>query len=203
MVTNPEFQERAVHKDAGLEVTQVLLSEPVPWTLSGAKRIADKDDAFTLAQLLKYRETAQYTDGSGLKQKRTGKEAMDAFDVATENFLREDGAKRELRTTIEGALIGDGRTWNEFRLLHFPSQSAYTAYVDAVRKMPDVMTGRDAAIEDSYVMKVGRMPLAKRLAISLATSVFGLQPTPPHGQAASADHEVAAEDVRRRVHRTP
>ena len=30
MVTNPEFQNRAVHKDAGLEVSQVLLTESVP-----------------------------------------------------------------------------------------------------------------------------------------------------------------------------
>jgi hypothetical protein len=64
MVTNPEFQKRAVHKDAGLEVSQVLLTEPVPWPLSGAKQVADKDDAFTLAQLLKYRETAEYADGT-------------------------------------------------------------------------------------------------------------------------------------------
>ena len=48
MVTNPEFQKRAVHKDAGLEVSQVLLTESVPWQLSGAKRVADESDAFTL-----------------------------------------------------------------------------------------------------------------------------------------------------------
>jgi len=173
MVTNPEFQKRAVHKDAGLEVSQVLLAEPVPWTLSGAKRVADKDDAFNLAQLLKYRETALYTDGSGMKQKRTGKEAMGAFDAATKGLLRKVGAKRVLKTTVEGVLIGDGRTWSEFRLLHFPSEAAYTAYSDAVQKMQDAIKHRNAAIEDSYLMKVEAMPLAKRLAVSLATSVLG------------------------------
>jgi len=121
MVTNPEFQKRAVHKDAGLEVSQVLLTESVPWQLSGAKRVADESDAFTLAQLLKFREAAAYADGTGVKRKQTGKEAMDAFDVATESILRDVGARRMLKTSVEGALIGDGRTWDEFRMLHFPS----------------------------------------------------------------------------------
>jgi haloalkane dehalogenase len=203
MVTNPEFQKRAVHKDAGLEVSQVLLTECVPWTLSGAKRVADKDDAFTLAQLLKYRETAKYADGNGVEQKRTGKEAMDAFDVATENLLRKVGAKRMLRTMVEGALIGDGRTWDEFRLLHFPSETAYTVYSDAVQEMPDATECRDAAIEDSYLMKVEPMPLAKRLALSLATSVLGRQMAPSRAQAASTAHNVTAQDVLPGVHRTP
>jgi hypothetical protein len=156
MVTNSEFQKRAIHKDAGLEVSQVLLTERVPWELSGAKRVADKNDAFTLAQLLKYRETAEYAERTGVKQKRkrTGKEAMDAFDVATDDFLMEVGANRVLRTTVEGALIGDGRTWDEFRLVHFPSQAAYT---EAVQKTRDAIKHRDAAIEDSYLMKVKTM----------------------------------------------
>ena len=198
MVTNPEFQKRAVHKDAGLEVTQVLLTEPVPWTLPRAKRVADSDDAFNLAQLCKYRETALYNDGSGLKRKRTGKEAMDAFDAATENLLREVGAKRLLRTTVEGALIGDGRTWDEFRLLHFPSEASYTAYSNAVQKMEDAIQHRDAAIEDSYLMKVEMMPLAQRLAVALATSVLGQQRTPLPEQAADT-----TQGVRPGVHRTP
>lgn len=187
MVTNPEFQKRAIHKDAGLEVTQVLLTESVPWKLSGAKRVADKDDAFTLAQLLKYRETANYADDRGVKRKQTGKKAMDAFDVATEGILRDFGARRMLKTSVEGALIGDGRTWDEFRMLHFPSESAYTAYCDAVEKMSDAVEHREAAIEDSYRMKAATMPLAKRLAISLATSVLGQQPIPSRKEAASTD----------------
>jgi hypothetical protein len=131
-----------------------------------------------LAQLLKYRETALYTDGSGVKKKRTGKEAMGAFDAATEGLLRKVGAKRVLKTTVEGALIGDGRTWDEFRILHFPSEAAYTAYCDAVQKMLNAIEHREAAIEDRYLLKAEMMPLAKRLALLLATSVLGQQSTP-------------------------
>ena len=116
IVTNPEFQKRAIHKDAGLEVSQVLLTESMPWTLSDAKRVADKDDAFTLAHLLKYREIARYAEGTGVIRKKTGKEAMDAYDVVTESILRDVGARRMLKTKVEGALIGDGRTWDEFRV---------------------------------------------------------------------------------------
>lgn len=198
MVTNPEFQKRAVHKDAGLELSQVLLTEPVPWSLAGAKRVADKEDAFTLAELLKYRTTPQYTAGSSVIQKRTGKEAMGAFDAATEGLLRDLGAKRLLKTTVEGALIGDGRVWSEFRMLHFPSEAAFTAYSDGVRKMQGAAEHRAAAIEDSYRLKVETMPFAKRLAVSLATSILGQHRTPLPPQTVSAPTA-----ARPGVHRTP
>ena len=197
MVTNPEFQKRAVHKDAGLEVSQVLLTEPVPWTLSGTKRVPDKQDAFTLAQLMKYRDTTKDSEVRGAKQQRTGMEAMDAFDTAIEDVLREVGAKRLLRTRVEGALIGDGRTWDEFRLLHFPSEAAYTAYSDAVQQMPDAMKQLNHVIEDSYAMKVEPMPFAKRLAVSLATSFLGQQRAPLR------EPVVNTTPVRAGVHRTP
>lgn len=198
MVTNPEFQERVVHKDAGLEFSQVLLTEPTPWTLTDAKQVADKEDAFTLTQLLKYQEIAQYADTSEVTQNRTGKQAMDAFDAATEDLLREVGAKRVLKSTVEGVLIGDGRVWDEFRMLHFPSEAAYTAYSEAVIKMPDAIEHCDAAIKDSYLMKVDTMPLAKRLAVTLATSVLGNQRTRALEQEASTP-----QGVRPGVHRTP
>ncbi len=150
MVSNPEFQRRAVHKDAGVEVTQVLLTERQAWTFSNPKRVTDEEDAFTLAQLLKYRVTAQYGVGSEVEEQRTGKEAMDAFDNATEEILCEVGATPVLKTRVKGAIFGDGRTWDEFRLLHFPSQAAYT---EAVQNMQDVIKHRDAAIEDGYLMK--------------------------------------------------
>ena len=193
MTTNPEFTKRAVHKDAGLEVSQVLVTERVPWTLSNAKRVDDESDAFNLAQLLKYRETAKHANSHGAKNRLTGKEAMDAFDAATEDFLRVVGATRLLKTTVEGALIGDGRTWDEFGLLHFPSDAAYTAYSDAVQNMQDEVKHRDAAIDDSYLMKIETMPLAKRLALSLTTSVLGQQRTSLREQADKASQDAHPE----------
>ena len=196
MVTNPEFQKRAVHKDAGLEVSQVLLTEPMSWTLSGTKRVPDKEDAFTLAQLIKYQNTVKGSEVRREKQQRTGMQAMDAFDTAIEHILREVGAKRLLRTRVEGALIGDGRTWDEFRLLHFPSEAAYTAYSDAVQQMFDAVKQLNRVIEDSYAMKVEPMPFARRLAISLATSFLGQQ-------GATLNEPVNTPPVRPGVYRTP
>lgn len=173
MVTDPDFQKKAIHKDAGLEVSQVLVTERVPWKLSNAKRVGDESDAFTLAQLFKYEDTAKYAKAGKQKETRTGKEAMDSFDAVTEDLLRKVGAKPLLKTTVEGTLIGDGRTWDEFRLLHFPSQAAYTNYTNAVEEMEEAIKHREAAIDDVYTMKVEAMSLAKRLALSLATSVMG------------------------------
>ncbi len=50
---------------------------------------------------------------------------MDAFDNATEEKLRAGGVTPVLKTTVEGPVFSDRRTWNEFRLLHFRSQAAY------------------------------------------------------------------------------
>jgi len=69
--------------------------------------------------------------------------------------------------------------------------------------MSDAVEHREAAIEDSYRMKAATMPLAKRLAISLATSVLGQQPIPLPEEAASTDDIAEAPRVRRGVHRTP
>ncbi len=154
MVSNPEFQKRAIHKDAGVEVTQVLLTEREPWPSSDAKRVADEDDAFTLAQLVKYRDIAHYADGSEAEQKRTGEEAMDAFDAATDEILHEVGAAPVLKARVEGAVVGDGRTWDEFRLLHFPSRAAF---LEAVEQSRDAMRHRNAAIDDIYLMQVETM----------------------------------------------
>ncbi|MEM9646692.1 MAG: hypothetical protein AAF989_17000 [Planctomycetota bacterium] len=173
MVTNPDFERKAIHKDAGLEVSQVLVTERVPWKLSNAKRVGDESDALHLAQLFKYKVFAKYADATEQKHAWTGEDAMDAFDAATEDLLRKVGAKPVLKTTVVGTLIGDGRTWDEFRLLHFPSQAAYMSYSNSLKKMEKAIRHREAAIEDSYVMKVGTMSLARRLALSLATSVMG------------------------------
>ncbi|MEM6692551.1 MAG: hypothetical protein AAF664_24190 [Planctomycetota bacterium] len=173
MVNNPEFEKRAIHKDAGLEVSQVLVTEPLLWKIPGAKRVSDQGDAFTFAQLLKYRKSAKYVSVNKTSMKRTGAEAMELFDIAADEVLGEVGARPLFKTKVEGTLIGDGRTWDEFRLLHFPSQAAYTTYSDTVNKMGDVMKHRNAAISDRYILKVETMPLAKRLALSFATSVLG------------------------------
>ncbi|MEM6690236.1 MAG: hypothetical protein AAF664_12455, partial [Planctomycetota bacterium] len=135
------------------------------------KRARDEQDAFNLAQLYKYKSRATSADATGQLKSQTGKEAMDAFDAASEDLLSQVGARPLLKTSVIGTLIGDGRTWDEFRLLHFPSRAAYESYTKAVKNLADVTKLRNAAIDDSYVMKVETMSLAKRIALSLATSV--------------------------------
>jgi len=173
MVTNPEFERKAIHKDAGLEVSQVLVTERVPWKFQGAKRVSDESDSLNLAELIKYREIAEYDDLFEQKRARTGKQAMDLFDTATESLLRKVGAKPVLKTKVIGTLIGDGRTWSEFRLLHFPSLAAYTSYSSGIGKLKGAINHRNAAIEDVYALKVETMSFAKKLALSIATTASG------------------------------
>ncbi|MEM8668012.1 MAG: hypothetical protein AAGG48_10880 [Planctomycetota bacterium] len=175
MLDDPEFEKRAVHKDAGLEVSQVLVTERVPWKLSGSKRIADQDDAFIYAQLLKYRKSVREATENDANKTRAGQASMEAFDAATETLLQSLGAKPLLKTRVKGTLIGDGRSWDEFRMLQFPSVAAYETYSDSLQKMPDAVKLKEAAIEESYVIMIETMPLAKRLALSMAVSAFAPQ----------------------------
>ena len=201
MVDNPEFRERAVHKDAGLEFSQIIVTERVPWALPNTKRIADQADAFTLVELLKYRDDLPEHPDS--EEWLSGKLALDACDAATEQIERRVGARRILRSFVKGTLVGDGRTWDEFRMIHFPSESAFESYREAVSKMPNLREQRETAVEDYYLLKVEDAPVAKRIAASLATSVLGRLTGQAPATAEVSATEVAETHVLPGVHRTP
>ncbi|MEL7500762.1 MAG: alpha/beta fold hydrolase [Planctomycetota bacterium] len=202
MVDDPEFRKRTVHKDAGLEFSQIVVTEPVPWALPNTKRIADQADAFTLVELLKYRDDLPEHPDS--EERFSGKLALDACDAATEQIERRVGARRVLRSLVKGTLVGDGRNWDEFRMMHFPSESAFESYQDALRKMPSFRKERETAVEDYYLLKVKTAPFAKRIAASLATSFLGrLTGQSPATTESSATEVVEAHRVLPGVHRTP
>jgi len=161
MAENREFQARSIHKQAGVEISQVIVTERAPWpgrddpTANDADApfpATDDDAAFTLLHLVRYRDVARYPDGSDEPQ-RSGREAMTLYEQTASGMLNEVGARPVMNLDVEGVFIGDGREWSECRMIHFPSQRAFSEFADSSR-LGKVRHHLAAAIEDSYALQL-------------------------------------------------
>lgn len=155
MTGNKDFQARAMHKDAGIEVTQVVVTERVPWTApanAARARADDEEKPVTLLQLVKYRDVADYPAGS-TEGKRSGREAMELYEDAVAGILSDVGAERIMKLDVEGVFIGDGREWSECRLIQYPNQRAFREFEENAQ-VQKVQHHRTAAIEDSYNLQL-------------------------------------------------
>ena len=153
MTQDEAFQARAIHKEAGVEKTLVIVahlqdgsSPPVPDEIPNPPT-AD-DPAVAITHLLAYNEAADYGPESD-EPERSGREAMALYQQAASGIALEQGVGPISWFDIEGVFIGDGREWDEFRINIFPSHAAF----DAVVADPTRLAGqvhREAAIEDTY-----------------------------------------------------
>lgn len=157
MTEDEAFQARAVHKDAGLEQSIVMVTDLLPSQLpadfvpneSPFPATAD-DPPVEVLHLLKFREQAEYPPGSD-EPPRTGEEAMALYEAAAGPVAIELGAYPAAWFEVEGVLIGDGRDWDQFRINHMPSHLAFNTLVAD----PDRLAGqvhREAGLEDTYTV---------------------------------------------------
>lgn len=153
MTRNKDFQARAIPMDAGIEVTQVIVTERVPWTAPAnmaRARAHDEDEPLTLLHLVNYRDVAEY---GSKEEERSGREAMELYEHAVAGILNDVGAERIMKLAVEGVFVGDGRDWSECRLIHFPNQRAFREAEEnaQVRK---VRHHRSAAIKASFMLQL-------------------------------------------------
>lgn len=153
MVQNEEFRARAIHKDAGVEKSLVIVAD-----LQDSVQLPEPDDIpnpatpddrpVAVAHLLAYNEIADYGPGSSEPQ-RSGEEAIALYEQGATGIALEQGGGPLAWFEIEGVFIGDGRVWDEFRINLFPSHAAFDAVVaDPTRQAGEVH--RQAAIHDTY-----------------------------------------------------
>jgi hypothetical protein len=153
MTQDEEFQARAIHKDAGVEKTLVIVthlraSVALPEAGDIPKPATEDDPAVAIAHLLAYNEIADYGPDSS-EPERTGREAMSLYEQAATPIALEQGVQPLAWFDIEGVFIGDEREWDEFRINLFPSHAAFqTVVTDPTRQAGQVH--REAAIEDTY-----------------------------------------------------
>jgi hypothetical protein len=153
MTQDEEFQARAIHKDAGVEKSLVIVTQlRAPVTLPERDDIpnpaTEDDPPVAIAHLLAYNEIADYGPDSS-EPERSGEEAMALYEGGAAPIAIEQGAGPLGWFDVEGVLIGDEREWDEFRINLFPSHAAFEAVVaDPTRQAGEVH--RQAAIEDTY-----------------------------------------------------
>ena len=153
MILDEEFQARSIHKDAGVERSQVIVTRlqdpvsiPEPEVIPNPSTPTDPPMAIT--HLLAYRDIAEYPAGS-TEPERTGREAMALYEAGATRVALEQGGGPVARFDVEGVYIGDGREWDEFRINAFPSRAAFQVVVAD----PERQAGqfhREASIEDTY-----------------------------------------------------
>jgi len=156
------FQETVVHKGPSLAASQIIVTIPEEaWTYSDEPPIAAADvphpasaddPSFTLFQLVKYRDVAEYPEGSS-EPKRSGREAMDMFWKSLAGILHEAGVTPMLKAEVDGVLVGDGRDWDDYRILRFPSRRAYEAVLTKIESS-DFAIHFTAAVEDEYRLQL-------------------------------------------------
>jgi arylsulfatase A-like enzyme/uncharacterized protein (DUF1330 family) len=161
MASSSAFQETSVHKSASIERSEIMVTTPEAWALSDETPLAAseipypataQDSSFTLLHLVKYRDVAQYPVGSNEAQ-RSGREAMEIYEGSVEGILHQAGVTPMLRAQVDGVLIGDGRSWSDYRLLRFPSHRAYEAVLQQIEER-EIGHHLAAAIEDEYTLEL-------------------------------------------------
>jgi len=155
MGAHPEFQERSIHKDAGLEASIVMVThrQPIddPGPLGSPFPPSAEDPAFEHVQVLAPNEQAQYDAASG-EPERTGAEALALYGAALDEAGPTYGVLPRARLVVEGEFIGDGRAWTDVWIDYVPSGAAF----DALHADEGVVAAehhRDAALEHGYGLR--------------------------------------------------
>ncbi len=127
-----------------------------------------------MLNMLKFRDIAEYPEGSGEPADRTGREAYEIYSKSTTPHLLSVGGKLLWMGEAGSTLIGpEGETWDRVFLVYFPSR-------DARKKMlanPDFQAGshhRTAALEDSRLIETSEIKLP-RLALMAMGLVYRLK----------------------------
>lgn len=108
-----DFQEKHVHKDAGMEQTIVMggLPQRVP-ALPPVEASGDPDDPpFVMMHVLKHAPG--------------GAELLAEYETTVRPAALELGIRPDVVLKVEGTVVGDGRDWSEVRFNRFPSHSAF------------------------------------------------------------------------------
>jgi hypothetical protein len=157
MITDPEFQARAVHKDAGVEKTIVMVTHlqpsPVPPGFEFPPPLyppSEDDPSFELVHVMDFHDIAQYEEGAD-EPERTGEEAWAAYQAGGGASVA-IGSRPTATLDIQGAIIGDmERSWDQAYIVHMPSMAGFQALLaDETRSAGSYH--RLAALANNYSM---------------------------------------------------
>jgi hypothetical protein len=156
MQSLPSFRTSHHHKDAGMESTIVIGTQPM--ALPGPpERFApvdwadvphpptDDDGPVVVVHVLRFHDAeAAHVTPTHMEQYAT-----EAAKVALGHGVRINGW-----FAVEDTIIGDGRAWHQVRFNEFPSKSAFMAVVTDPARLEAQKDHREVAIADTYTMIV-------------------------------------------------
>lgn len=163
MQARPDFQDKHVHKQAGVAETIVMGCQPIGSPQDHADRSqfpdwadvphppTDDDGPVTVIHVIRFHP--------GQAETNMVEYQNHAANSAVPNGVRIDGW-----FGVEGTIIGDGRQWDQVRFNTFPSKRAFMAVVFDPERLEAQKAHREAAMADTYTMIL--RPMINRLADS-------------------------------------
>ena len=151
MSSRPDFQEKHVHKAAGMAETIVIGCQPIAspgdgFDASSARDWSDvphpptaEDGPVTVMHVIRFHP--------GQADTEMVKYQNHAADVAVPH-----GARISAWFAVEGTIIGDGRQWDQVRFNAFPSKAAFMAVATDPARLAAQRQHRETAIADTYTM---------------------------------------------------
>ncbi|WP_395152841.1 hypothetical protein [Ilumatobacter sp.] len=160
MQSLPSFQKSHHHKDAGMESTIVMGTQPMemPTPPEGLEQAdwadvphppTDDDGPVVVVHVLRFHDTAQGTAAANKTPDQMEQYSTEAAKVALGHGVRIGGW-----FAVEDTIVGDGRVWHQVRFNEFPSKAAFMAVVMDPARLEAQKDHREAAIADTYTMIV-------------------------------------------------
>ncbi len=156
MQSLPTFQESHQHKDAGMESTIVMGTQPMQQATApdGFAPVdwadvphppTDDDGPVVVVHVLRFQDAeAAHITPTHMEQYQS-----EAAKVALGHGVRINGW-----FAVEGTILGDGRAWHQVRFNEFPSKAAFMAVVTDPSRLEAQKDHREVAIADTYTMIV-------------------------------------------------
>ena len=152
MGADPEFQARAIHKDAGVEASIVMVTHRRALEDVGAVETpfpATPDDpSFEHVHVVRLRDQAVYDDASN-EPERSGEEALSLYRQAIDAVGPTYGLLPQARLDVQGVFVGDGRAWDQVWVDFVPSGAAWSALQEDA-SVVDTRHHFEGAVEEAY-----------------------------------------------------
>ena len=152
MQQREDFQEKHVHKDAGMKSTIVMGGLPTSLPEMGDISSVDADQVphpateedgeIVVIHLLKYEESVDLGENP---------EDMNNYSAEAAKVAARHGVSVSGFFAVEGTILGDGRDWDQARFINYPSKQAFMAVVSDPDRLK-AQSHRENAISDTYTL---------------------------------------------------
>jgi len=153
MQSRPDFKAKHVHKEAGMQETIVIGTQPLPaptlpddlpdWA-DVPHPPSDEDGPVVVMHVIRFNEGGADDD-------------MVSYQNAADAVALPHGARIDGWFAAEGTIVGDGRQWDQVRFNAFPSRAAFMAVAHDPARLEAQTDHREVAIADTYAFVVRPM----------------------------------------------